>query len=81
MQVYWEAALGQVSSLAPRKEARELIHPGKGDRRGERESSCRERRQGRREGDIWETKCLDYIAKSLRGGATQSLGWKDQGQE
>lgn len=24
MQVYWEAALGQVSSLAPRKEVREI---------------------------------------------------------
>lgn len=64
MLVYWDAPL-QVSSLAPRKKAREVtMGRVREERGGERKSARREDRIERRR-KRGRPICLDYIRKSL----------------
>ncbi|XP_076784431.1 uncharacterized protein LOC143441231 [Arvicanthis niloticus] len=66
MEVYWEAALRWVSSLAPRKEVTEVARKERGGRSTEKEEKAERRKRGGEEEEK-ETKCLDYISKSLWG--------------
>jgi hypothetical protein len=69
MKVYWEAALGQASSLPPPspKEGGQRSPWEGGERRGEGEEKERKytEKEGEKEARNRDTKCLDYIRKCL----------------